>query len=236
MRRIINISVFAYILIVAPAAWAEGLVKMSSSKICHAESSPFYNRVKTFTTYKSVESCLAAGGRLAKSAGPHKPNDSNRSGYQRSDFGKGWADFDNDCQNTRHEILGEKSTSKPRWDSKGCRVIAGQWISFFSGKRFYDAEALDIDHIVPLKWAWDHGASSWPRRKREQFANDPRNLEPVEASLNRSKGAKGPLDWLPPSNQCSYVAKFKRLVVTYKLQLTLKERAWFENKLTTCRN
>ncbi|WP_236079024.1 HNH endonuclease family protein [Marinobacter nauticus] len=49
-----------------------------------------------------------------------------------------------------------------------------------------NAAEVDIDHVVPLNWAWGHGASSWPRQKREKFANDPVNLIPVEASLNRS--------------------------------------------------
>ena len=213
---------------------AEELVKMSFSKMCHSASSPYYDRLKNFTPYQSMARCLASGGRQAKSSESGKSAKKDSSTYERSDFGRGWADFDKDCQNTRHEILAEKSITKPRWDARGCSVIAGQWISFFSGKRIYDAEALDIDHIVPLKWAWDHGASSWNDRKREQFANDPRNLEPVEASLNRSKGAKGPLKWLPPSNQCSYIAKFKRLVVMYKLELSTKEQSWFARKLASC--
>ena len=75
----------------------------------------------------------------------------------------------------------------------------------------------------------------WTNDQREVFANDPRNLEPVEASLNRSKGAKGPLDWLPPSNQCSYVARFKRLVILYELNLSNNERVWFDRTLATCR-
>ena len=234
MRRAILTFVSAVFAVFALASTADELVKMSSSKVCHSESSPYYDRLKNFTPYQSMARCLASGGRQAKSSGSGKSESKDPSSYKRSDFGRGWADFDKDCQNTRHEILAEKSTTKPRWDARGCSVIAGQWISFFSGKRFYDAEALDIDHIVPLKWAWDHGASSWNDRKREQFANDPRNLEPVEASLNRSKGAKGPLKWLPPSNQCSYVAKFKRLVVMYKLELSKKEQSWFDRKLASC--
>ena len=234
MRRAILTVVSVVFAVFALASTADELVKMSSSKVCHSESSPYYDRLKNFTSYQSMEKCLASGGRPAKSSGSGKSEKKDPSSYKRSDFGRGWADFDKDCQNTRHEILAEKSTTKPRWDARGCSVIAGQWISFFSGKRIYDAEALDIDHIVPLKWAWDHGASSWNDRKREQFANDPRNLEPVEASLNRSKGAKGPLKWLPPGNQCSYVAKFKRLVVMYKLELSKKEQSWFDRKLASC--
>ncbi|WP_227520150.1 DUF1524 domain-containing protein [Marinobacter sp. LV10R510-11A] len=41
---------------------------------------------------------------------------------------------------------------------------------------------------------WERGANEWSREKREEFANDLRNLWPVEASLNRSKGAKDPMN------------------------------------------
>ena len=45
---------------------------------------------------------------------------------------------------------------------------------------------MGTKHVVPLKWAWDHGADTWSRDKREKFANDPVNLWSVELSLNRS--------------------------------------------------
>ena len=234
MRQIVFLLYFA-------AAWStvqaleEPIVKKSSSGTCHSKTSPYFDRTKKFSAYDSMAICVASGGKAYKSDARTSERQSASSGYYRSAFGNGWSDFDKDCQNTRHEVLSEKSTSDPRWDSRGCRVIAGQWISFFSGKRIYDADEIDIDHIVPLKWAWEHGASEWKNDQREGFANDPRNLEPVEASLNRSKGAKGPIDWLPPSNQCSYVARFKRLVVLYKLELSTKESTWFDNKLATCR-
>jgi hypothetical protein len=40
---------------------------------------------------------------------------------------------------------------------------------------------------VPLKWAWDRGARTWSRTKRETFANDPVNLWPVELSVSKDQ-------------------------------------------------
>lgn len=234
MRQVIFLLCFV-VAWSAVQAQEEPVVKKSSSGICHSKASPYFDRTQSFSAYDSMALCVTSGGKAYKSKAITAERKDTKSGYYRSAFGRGWSDRDKDCQNTRHEVLSEKSTTKTRWDAKGCNVIAGQWISFFSGNRIYDAEELDIDHIVPLKWAWDHGAWSWNGQKREQFANDPRNLEPVEASLNRSKGAKGPLEWLPPSNQCSYLARFKRLVVLYKLELSAEEDTWFDNKLATCR-
>ena len=101
--------------------------------------------------------------------------------------------------------------------------MSGRWISPFSGKVLYKASEVDIDHVVPLKWAWDHGANKWTKAKREQFANDPANLLSVERSLNRQKGAKGLNQWLPPKNQCQYIVRFERVVKTYSLNLSSQQ-------------
>lgn len=77
---------------------------------------------------------------------------------------------------------------------------------------------VDIDHIVPLSWAWKYGANKWTQEKREQFANDPRNLIAVEASLNRQKGDKGPDEWLPPKNIGQYQQRFLRVKKSYGIQ------------------
>ncbi|MDF4934306.1 hypothetical protein P3550_09825 [Vibrio parahaemolyticus] len=42
------------------------LVKMSNTGVCHSPSSSWYNRTKNYTTYQSIESCIANGGRLPK--------------------------------------------------------------------------------------------------------------------------------------------------------------------------
>ena len=69
--------------------------------------------------------------------------------------------------------------------------------------------------------------------KREQFADDPVNLFAVEARVNRQKGAKGPLEWMPPreSFHCQYVTRFKRVLITYGLELGATERERFEDEL-----
>lgn len=138
--------------------------------------------------------------------------------YSRSEFGAGWVDSDKDCQNTRMEVLKAQSTAPVRFRSnKQCHIIAGRWISVFTNNVIQDPTIIDIDHLVPLKWAWLNGAAQWTRAQRIAFANDPVNLLSVEASLNRQKGAKGPEQWFPPQNQCAYVARFFRVIRTYDL-------------------
>ncbi|TRX56705.1 HNH endonuclease family protein [Thalassomonas sp. M1454] len=201
---------------------AANVVKKSSSGICHDQQSSYYSRTKNFTPYNSVQACLDSGGRLSK--GAITPKVSGPSGsvaglpYKRSYFGHGWDDADGDCQNSRMEALISQSVGPVHFkDSRKCQVRSGKWISPFTGAVIYDASSIDIDHVVPLKWAWLHGANTWTDAKRLAFANDGANLWSVEASLNRSKGAKGIIDWLPPTNQCQYIARFIRVMKTYKL-------------------
>ena len=44
------------------------------------------------------------------------------------------------------------------------------------------ASAVQIDHVMPLSYGWQMGAARWDRAKRQQLANDPLNLLPVEGS------------------------------------------------------
>lgn len=160
---------------------------------------------------------MSAGGKLPKgqSTSSSKPTSTSQFDRERY-FGHGWADEDKDCQDTRHELLIETSTAPVRFkDDDECVVVFGRWISMYTGNVIFDAPKMDIDHIVPLKWAWNHGADKWSQEKRVKFANDPINIVPVELSLNRSKGAKGLDEWLPPANQEQYKARFSRVMKKY---------------------
>lgn len=101
--------------------------------------------------------------------------------------------------------------------------MTGRWTSVFTGEVIQNSADIDIVHLVPLTWTWDRGFASWSQIRRQVFANDPVNLFPVEASLNRSKGAQGPVSWLPPVNPCGYVARFVRVVRLYELVLAPTE-------------
>ena len=141
--------------------------------------------------------------------------------YERSSFGR-WADADGDCRNTRHELLADLSTGPVMTTDSRCRIIRGRWYDPYSGRLETEAADLDVDHVVPLAWAWEHGASGWSEERRRRFANDPANLVPTEAGINRGKGAEGPDEWLPPYQpyRCAYVLRFARIIRTYDLELT----------------
>jgi 5-methylcytosine-specific restriction endonuclease McrA len=118
--------------------------------------------------------------------------------YNRKDWPH-WIDADNDCQDTRAEVLIRDSLGPIKFKrNKPCNVSWGRWLCPYTGKEIFKASELDIDHIVPLAHAQRHGGAEWPREKKRQFANDPLNLLAVEAAANRAKGEQSPDQWRPP--------------------------------------
>lgn len=169
----------------------------------------------------------AASRRVVFSATPNREalleeieTDAVSASYDRSLFG-GWNDDDGDCKSTRHELLSELSVGKVHWSPDNCRVVRGRWIDTYTGRYFTSASDVDIDHLVPLRWAWDHGAHSWSEEKRNMFANDRSNLFIVESDVNVEKRSRGPLDWLPPNVdiRCQYTTRFSQIVLKYDLTL-----------------
>jgi hypothetical protein len=146
-------------------------------------------------------------------------NAENIPAYDRGLFGS-WKDFDNDCQNTRHELLQTLSLDEFTLTDKTCRVLTGLWLDPYTNMYFSKSSDLDIDHLVPLKYAWTRGAYNWPKSKRVKFSNDESNLFAVKKSVNRQKSAMGPAMWLPPSDnfKCEYIKLFQEIVAKYDLR------------------
>jgi hypothetical protein len=140
--------------------------------------------------------------------------------YNRDDWG-GWIDEDGDCEDTRAEILIRDSQTRVSFD--GCRVVSGLWNLPYSGGSTTSASQIDIDHIIPLKWAHGHGGDRWSSGRKRAFANDPDNLLATYYSANRSKGAKGPDQWMPAINRCRYAQRWKVLIEKYGLAATTGE-------------
>ena len=202
---------------VSLAIHSEPSVKKSNTGICHAEDSPWFTRTKNFTPYDSLKACLSSGGRLPKG---YITNDEEKQskGYERRAFNH-WIDKDGDCLNKRHELLEKLSTAPVQYTSDNCRVLRGRWNDPYTAKIFVISSDVDVDHIVPLKRAWDMGAAMWSYDKRERFSNDPVNLLVVDDATNQSKGAKSVLEWLPPNQKfhCAYATRYLRVLISYEL-------------------
>ena len=131
-------------------------------------------------------------------------------GYVRGLFGYP-ADLDGDGCDTRSEVLQLESITPAQVDVMGCTVVQGDWISPYDGLASSNPGEFEIDHVVPLKEAWDSGAWAWNGLALVAYANDlsdQRALRAVSTATNRSKGDKDPSNWLPPSaaDVCPYIA------------------------------
>jgi hypothetical protein len=254
MLRLALATLFTCLIVISPQTKASHLslsekqtppVKQSSTGICHDSSSSSYKRTKTYKPFTSLSACMAAGGRLSKSASKNmdkaidEATDNERDFfalYDRSDWPH-WSDSDKDCQNTRHELLIANSNSPVSYkNDKLCLVIIGSWHDPYSDKTFTNANELDLDHIVPLKFAHGHGGAIWSTELKEKFANDYDNLLLVQASLNRQKGAKGLAEWLPPNHQyrCAYIVKFNTVMDNYGLSYIPSEKRIINRMVAAC--
>ena len=147
--------------------------------------------------------------------------------YSRKDWPH-WIDEDNDCQNTRAEILIKSSQVPVKFKrNRGCNVSHGRWVDPYTGMTFTKASDLDIDHIVPLAHAHRTGGGSWSREMKRQFSNDPDNLIAVDDRANQEKGDKGPVRWKPPmqSYWCEYARRWKLVKEKYGLTIIEGEKS-----------
>ena len=147
--------------------------------------------------------------------------------YDRGEWGRWW-DADHDCQDTRQEVLITESLEPVEYDERGCKVLSGRWKCPLTGIVYTDPRELDIDHLVPLKAAHDAGGWNWDKETKQAFFNDleyPGHLMATSASANRSKGSKGPIEWMPPNREfhCEYLSSWMTVKANYKLTVECEE-------------
>lgn len=163
--------------------------------------------------------------------------------YNRDAFGQRWADIDRNGCDTRNDVLRRDLvdvTTKP--GTRDCVILTGTLhdpytgttISFVRGQG--TSELVQIDHVIPLAWAWRNGAADWTDEHREQFANDGINLAAVDGSANQSKSDRGPAIWMPPSSayHCSYAVRFVQVLDTYDLTIPGEDAAALQSTLSSC--
>jgi len=147
-------------------------------------------------------------------------------GYDRSLF-RHWIDSDGDGCNTSKEVLIAEAIERPQVTGN-CSLIGGLWYSAYDAVTTTDLSEFDVDHLIPLKEAWDSGAYAWTASQRRAFANDlgnPEALIAVSASSNRSKSDKDPADWLPPnqSYHCTYIEHWMKVKIFWSLSVDERE-------------
>lgn len=159
--------------------------------------------------------------------------------YDRDEYGR-WLDADGDCQSARHEVLAVESIEAVLYqDGAACKVVSGRWQDPYSTELTTDVTDASIDHVVALSEAHHAGAWQWDTRwKRAHFndVDDPATLAVSLVSVNQSKGARGPQEWLPndADRRCSYLVARVRVKTRWQLSLTTVEEMTTRQELRQC--
>jgi hypothetical protein len=169
--------------------------------------------------------------------------------YRRAAFGESWTD-DNDAPgghngcDTRNDILDRDLVDKTYVSIKRCpNAIAtgtlhdpytNDTIAFVRGNQ--TGAAVQIEHIVPLAYAWDLGARNWTDEMRLRFANDPANLLAVDGPANQDKGDQEPATWMPPNTafRCQYAIQFIVVLRGYGLPVDAPSAPVLREAADTC--
>lgn len=177
------------------------------------------------------------------------PRRLHRFDYRRAAFGAAWDD-DNDAPlghngcDTRDDILNRDLIDKSYVAIKRCpdAVATGTLHDPYTNKTItfqrgaHTGESVQIDHIVPLAYAWDMGAYAWPAAERLRFANDPANLLAVDGQANQDKGDSPPARWMPPNTafDCQYAMQFIAVLRGYQLPVDEPSAGVLRQAAATC--
>jgi hypothetical protein len=165
-------------------------------------------------------------------------------GYQRGckkdqacSFGPAWNDpLDSSGCDTRNRLLANSLQGvefKP--GTRDCKVVAGTLNPDPYTGETVDLHHVQVDHLYPLKAAWDAGASAWDPRRRQIFANDLTELIAVSGAANEQKGDSTPAQWLPanPAEVCPYVLRYLTVAIKYQLPITTRDQQAATGACTT---
>lgn len=161
-----------------------------------------------------------------------------KTGYEREKFGYAWMDavpgdvpFAHNGCDTRNDLLKRDGENVRFRKGSNCVVVSLTLHDPYTGKTIAwtksHATTVQIDHVMPLSYDWQMGASRWAKDKREAIANDPLNLIPVDGPSNGAKSDSGPATWLPPDKQirCAYAVRFAQVSLKYALPVTAADKA-----------
>lgn len=176
---------------------------------------------------------------------PVEPRPPYSDDYSRDAFGGRWTDVDGNGCNQRDDVLLRDAVEATTQPQGACDhdVIAGTWLDPYTGaeltfddlKEQSQAQAIQIDHVVPLAEAWRSGARAWAAPRREEFANNLGNLLAVDGPTNQSKGADDPAAWRPrKEHQCAYAQRWIAVKHQWALAVDASEVAALEEMLGYC--
>lgn len=152
------------------------------------------------------------------------------------------------CWNVREEVLWrdsdkgavvmKDSSGKVTKDKKqACSITAGKWNDPYSNDVITDPRKLDVDHMIPLSYAAQHGGQAWDSVKKQKYANDltnPHHLVSASARENRSKGDKGPSEYMPKVNTCEYAVDWVTVSKAWNIKISPADQKVLKKTLAGC--
>lgn len=151
-------------------------------------------------------------------------------------FGK-WIQFKKTkgCFDVRAQVLIRDSLiPATSTDAKPCTIEQGEWLDPYTNQKFTLDGEIQIDHMVPLKEAYDAGAMQWSRSKRCVYANFlgmKQHLISTSNFENQSKSDKTPAEYIPPQKDyvCTYLKNWLNVKLVWKLSMSSIEAAAIKN-------
>ena len=171
-----------------------------------------------------------------------------QTGYSRAQFGQAWSDDvsvdggHNGCD-TRNDVLRRDITdARIKPGTQGCVVLSGTLADPYTGSTIPFLRGADtsddvqVDHVVALSDAWQSGAQQLTAEQRQDFGNDPGNLQATIGWVNQQKGAGDAATWLPSNKgyRCTYVARQIEVKAKYRLWVKPAEKEAMARVLTGC--
>lgn len=170
--------------------------------------------------------------------------------YNRDEWKHWVTSGSNSCWNVREAVLykqavqgtvvlNDKAGSVVSSESAACSIVSGEWNDPYTGQVIKDPTKLDIDHMIPLSYAAQHGGQAWDSKKKEQYANDmsnPNHLLAVSAGANRAKSDQGPAAWKPfnTAYHCNYAVNWINVSKNYNLTVDPSDAVALQEMLSTC--
>lgn len=150
-----------------------------------------------------------------------------------------WADADDDCQDTRTEVLVRSGTNVTFTGPDECHVASGTWNDIYSGKSVTTYTDIEVDHLVPLRDAHASGGYRWTLEEKRAYANDLSNdfhLLVMAAGEHNRRTLKSPAIEEPPNFrfQCEYLICWASIKRKYKLSMTQDEFDSVNARLNLC--
>lgn len=159
-------------------------------------------------------------------------------------FGPAWTDDvnapdgGNGCDQRSDTMRKSLEQVQLKPGTNGCIVASGVLHDPYTGQtvtyqRTGNTEVV-ADHVIPLAAAWDLGAAQWTLQKRQNFANDPRNLIITTRGANLAKGDKTPGEWMPQLSQCRYAQTYLEVARLYGVAITRADQRALTTATQSC--